>query len=386
MAKGRIHAGLVTLATFSLSFFALSNINQCAALPTQPSKRLAREPWKPSAGLTWDYQLTGKIAVDSVNVDVWDIDLFDATSTTINAIHAQGKHVICYFSAGSFEDWREDAERFQSSDTGSGLKGWEGENWLDTRSSNVRDIMLSRLAMAAQKNCDGVEPDNVDAYDNGNGLRLTADDAVDYVTFLAGAAHSKNMAIGLKNAGKIVPRLVDTVDFSVQEECVQYGNCDEFQPFIDAGKPVFHVEYSNGGSSSDDSYGDDSSRNEEEGDTEDYHDDEGGVDEDGYDEDGYDKNGYDKDGYDKDGYDEDGLDGDGYDGEDVDSDNKVKRNTDQSTSGASTKKKSTARVSSNGKFASTTSPSSGCGGDLPGFSSIVKNLDLDAWIQICSWL
>jgi hypothetical protein len=33
--------------------------------------------------------------------------------------------------------------------------------------------MSSRLDMAQQKGCDGVDPDNIDAYGNENGLGLT---------------------------------------------------------------------------------------------------------------------------------------------------------------------------------------------------------------------
>lgn len=31
--------------------------------------------------------------------------------------------------------------------------------------------------------------------------------------------------------------------FSVNEQCVEYKECATFRPFIDAGKPVFHIEY-----------------------------------------------------------------------------------------------------------------------------------------------
>jgi hypothetical protein len=36
------------------------------------------------------------------------------------------------------------------------------------------------------------------------------------------------------------------VHFSVNEQCVQYGECETFAPFIAAGKPVFHIEYPDG--------------------------------------------------------------------------------------------------------------------------------------------
>jgi hypothetical protein len=33
------------------------------------------------------------------------------------------------------------------------------------------------------------------------------------------------------------------VDFSVNEQCVQYDEVEPFAAFIKAGKPVFHIEY-----------------------------------------------------------------------------------------------------------------------------------------------
>jgi hypothetical protein len=36
------------------------------------------------------------------------------------------------------------------------------------------------------------------------------------------------------------------VHFSVNEQCVEYGECETFAPFIEAGKPVFHIEYPDG--------------------------------------------------------------------------------------------------------------------------------------------
>jgi hypothetical protein len=52
-----------------------------------------------------------------------------------------------------------------------------------------------------------------------------------------------NMSMGLKNAGNIIPQVLPVVDFSVNEQCVEYGECETFKAFIDAGKPVFHIEY-----------------------------------------------------------------------------------------------------------------------------------------------
>lgn len=72
--------------------------------------------------------------------------------------------MICYFSAGSYENWREDAEDFQPGDLGKELDGWPGEKWLKIGSENVREVMKRRVQMAKDKGCDGVDPDNVDGY------------------------------------------------------------------------------------------------------------------------------------------------------------------------------------------------------------------------------
>ena len=90
--------------------------------------------------------------------------------------------------------------------------------------------MLARLELSVTKGCDGVDPDNVKGYDNDNGLGLTQGSALNYVNFLADAAYVRNLAIGLKNGGDIVPHIVDKMEWSVQEQCIQYGECDFCRP------------------------------------------------------------------------------------------------------------------------------------------------------------
>lgn len=126
------------------------------------------------------------------------------------------------------------------------MEDWAGEKWLATGSANVRAIMTARIDLAKEKGCDGIDPDNVDAYNNENGLGLTSSDAVSYLTFLADAAHSRGLSIGLKNAGDIVGDVLPLMQWEVNEQCVEYEECDLFVPFVDAGKPVFHIEYPSG--------------------------------------------------------------------------------------------------------------------------------------------
>lgn len=222
--------------------------------PVSPNGTIPAEIWKPVAGTTWNYELLNKVDPASSDAQVWDIDLFNNDEAAIRSLQSAGRRVLCYFSAGSYENWRQDKDKFQESDLGKPLSGWEGERWLNTNSDNVRRIMQARFDLAVQKRCDGVEPDNVDAYDNDSGLNLGEPDAVDYVTFLADEAHSRNLSLALKNAGNIVPTVIDIVEYCVQEQCIEFNNCDQFTPFIQANKPVFHVEYPKGDSTSDNSF------------------------------------------------------------------------------------------------------------------------------------
>ncbi|KAI1002289.1 hypothetical protein K3495_g5911 [Podosphaera aphanis] len=200
--------------------------------------------WRPTTGTRWQIILNNSVTTEFPgDIPIYDLDLFLTNATTIAALHARQQRVICYFSAGSYESDRPDSNRFRTSDLGKPLVGWPDEVWLNTRSRSVRNIMRARLSYAAQLGCDGVDPDNVDAYDNANGFGLHATDAVDYIHFLATEAHRRHLAIGLKNAGSLVPTVIGLMQWAVVEQCVQFDECTRFRPFIDAGKPVFHIEY-----------------------------------------------------------------------------------------------------------------------------------------------
>jgi hypothetical protein len=198
--------------------------------------------WDPAVTDTWQWQLTGTLNT-AYDVKVYDVDLYDTSATTILALQNSGKKVLCYFSAGSSENWRSDFGSFAAADMGNALDGWAGERWLDTRSANVRTIMTARLDLAKTKGCDGVEPDNVDGYTNSSGFALTATTQLDYNRFLATAAHARGLAIALKNNVAQLADLVGDFDLAVNEQCHQYNECGGYAAFVSAGKPVFNAEY-----------------------------------------------------------------------------------------------------------------------------------------------
>ncbi len=201
--------------------------------------------WQPAPGTSWQWQLSNNDAIDtSFDVAMYDIDLFEAPQSVIDQLHADGRIVICYFSAGSWEDWRPDKDDFPPEVIGKPLDNWEGESWLDIRQIDLlAPIMRARLDLAVQKNCDGVEPDNVDGYANDTGFPLTADDQLAYNRFLASEAHSRGLSIGLKNDLDQIPDLLSDFDWALNEECFSYNECDLLAPFAEAGKAVFGVEY-----------------------------------------------------------------------------------------------------------------------------------------------
>jgi hypothetical protein len=198
--------------------------------------------WSPQVKDTWQWQLTGTLNT-TYNVNVYDVDMFDTTQAMINSMKAQGRHIVCYFSAGSAENWRSDYAKFQPSDLGNNLDGWPGERWVNTQSANVRAIMQARLDLAASKSCDAVEPDNVDEYTNKPGFPLTAATQIDYNTFIATEAHKRGLRVGLKNDVDQVSRLAPIFDFAVNEQCHQYNECTAYSAFTAASKPVFNAEY-----------------------------------------------------------------------------------------------------------------------------------------------
>ena len=104
--------------------------------------------YQPDLDTTWQIQLQGPIN-SGYTADLYVLDLFDTPQNVIDDLHASGRRVICYFSAGTFENWREDKGRFTAADKGRRLGNWPGERWLDTRSINVRAIMSDRIALAA---------------------------------------------------------------------------------------------------------------------------------------------------------------------------------------------------------------------------------------------
>jgi hypothetical protein len=201
--------------------------------------------WVPPANTSWQIQLQGKIKT-TFNVRLYDLDLFDTPQATINTLHAAGRRVSCYFSAGSYENWRFDASSFPAAVKGSG-NGWPGEQWLDIRRLDLLlPIMHARLDLCKAKGFDSVDPDNMDGYTNTTGFPLTTADQLAYNASIANAAHARGLTVALKNDLDQTAPLVPYFDWALNEQCFQYKECGLLDPFRNAGKAVMNIEYTLG--------------------------------------------------------------------------------------------------------------------------------------------
>jgi hypothetical protein len=197
--------------------------------------------WGP--GVSWQIQYTGTIDYN-IDVEVFDIDLFDTPVQTIKSLHNKNKTVICYFSAGSYENDRPDSKTLLPA-AGNKMDGWP-EKWLKIGNSSIleniiKPVMKNRIRLAKSKQCDGIDPDNVDGYNNKQ--PITYDQQIFYNKWLATTAHSLGLKVGLKNDLDQVKDLVQYFDFSVNEQCLQYKECNDLNPFLKSNKPIFEIEY-----------------------------------------------------------------------------------------------------------------------------------------------
>lgn len=235
----------------------VSTAMPASATPTAPNPVTCGSCWHPALNTSWNWVLSAVPAAPYRNVAMYDIDGFNASASDVTAMHNAGIKVVCYVSAGTYENWRPDASQFPPALLGNGVSGWPGENWLDVRDvqqsgSVLRSIMDARLDMCQQKGFDAVELDNVDGYTNPTGFPLTASDQLFYNATLANDSHQRGLSVLQKNDNAQIPDLLPYFDGALNEQCNQYSECTTaaqngnygLDQYVAAGKPVFQAEYS----------------------------------------------------------------------------------------------------------------------------------------------
>ncbi len=209
-----------------------------------PGATYTAQPYKiPPLDADWQVQYSGELDME-VDVDIFNLDLFDTGAVIFAVLHQRATFVICYFSAGSYEDWRPDSQIFPDQVLGKSMARWPGERWLDIRRIELLEpVINARMDLASEKGCDGVDPDNMNGYTNDSGFPLTFDDQLTYNIWLSEMAHAHGLSIGLKNDFEQTAQLEPYFDWALSEQCFYYNECDSLLPFIEHAKPVFNVEY-----------------------------------------------------------------------------------------------------------------------------------------------
>ncbi|KAF2726845.1 hypothetical protein EJ04DRAFT_158461 [Polyplosphaeria fusca] len=154
-----------------LGSIAIANAVPTGDLPlSEPveAKRLGSRQtynyWKPPMRSNIQFILTGIPDVDEdyirPNAGIYEVDMFYTPAETILKMNELGQKVICYFSAATAENWRDDYSQFQRQDLGLQLPDWPGERYLDIRRANVFNVIKKRIDLAKSKGCNAIEPDN----------------------------------------------------------------------------------------------------------------------------------------------------------------------------------------------------------------------------------
>jgi endo-alpha-1,4-polygalactosaminidase (GH114 family) len=205
---------------------------------------------------------------DCVRPSVIDFDLYreepggsindEPNVAAVEALHARGGYAVCYLDAGSIETFRPDYERLRRWHRrhGRSLLGksfsarFPDEYWANIGGRRQRAFLLRimerRTAKCARAGFDAVEFDVVNAWSEGTkvtGWRISYRDQLAYNRALARIAHGHDLAVGLKNDGEQIKDLLRHFDFAINEECFAYRECDSLSAFVEAGKPVYTVEY-----------------------------------------------------------------------------------------------------------------------------------------------
>ncbi len=195
----------------------------------------------PAPGMSMQIQLTGQLDT-SYEVDLYDIDLHTNSAADFAALHAAGRLVACYFSAGTLETWRGDADALPAAVIGNPHPQYRSERWLDVGSNAVRELMRSRIELAKTKGCDAIQPANAAVFAADSGFSITPATNQDFALFLVQTAHDQGLSVAWSDEPDALPGLEQVFDWGLAFQCIQYGRCSAWTGFRNAGKALFVVE------------------------------------------------------------------------------------------------------------------------------------------------
>lgn len=192
-------------------------------------------------GMRLQYQLVGPIDVEA-DAELFVIDLFDARDDTIDRLRQDGRVIVAYVSAGTYEPWRPDTEALPMSVLGARLVGYPDERWLDVRDPAVRTLMSGRMDLARERGSAGVLLTSLEGYRVDSGHPLSQADQLEYNLWLAQQAQQRQLSAGISGDWAQAEALAEAYGFAIHVDCIASGRCQELQPYVDRGRAVFDLE------------------------------------------------------------------------------------------------------------------------------------------------
>ena len=240
-AAGRTRPALGPLLGLALvpALALLLSVAGCLVIPATSSPP---RTWPTGPAPSWQWQLTGPLDL-TVEAEVYALDVFRTPAEDVQRLRTRDRHPVCYVEVGTYQDFRPDAARFPAAVLGRPT-GSPGGRWLDIRQwATLEPILADRFRLCRGKGFTAVMPAGMDGYAHPSGFPLTFDDQLTFNRRLATLARRTQLSPGLTNDLDQVLALEPYFDFAVNEECFRREECHRLVPFVDAGKPVFHVEY-----------------------------------------------------------------------------------------------------------------------------------------------
>jgi len=187
---------------------------------------------------------------------IYDIDGIINPASTVAALHALGKRVVCYIEVGAAGDYYSTAdERISTTyydqlraagEFGNKVDGYP-EYYLNIQSSTTVAIIESMIdQQCAAKGFDAVETDIDEEYGDGSGFPLTKIVEENYMTTLADYMHGLGLGWWIKNpddtGDSYATAMYSLADAVLTEQCNQYSTCDLLSAYV-GHKAVFNAEY-----------------------------------------------------------------------------------------------------------------------------------------------
>ncbi len=255
-----------------VSRFAIALLLVAAGLGLQSTSRAGASGWwvPPLGNQPWQWELSHPLrltnARDMGTNDklpdgqrapapvIYDIDGIINPASTVSALHALGKHVVCYIEVGAAGNYYSAAQegipttyyqQFQDAGLlGTKVSGYP-EYYLNIQSPLTVSIIESMIEkQCAAKGFDAVETDIDEEYTNVRGLTKAEEES--YMTTLANYMHGLGLGWWIKNpddtGDSYATDMYPLADAVLTEQCNQYSTCGALSAYL-GHKAVFNAEY-----------------------------------------------------------------------------------------------------------------------------------------------